>query len=77
MNQLVKILSSDDSEEREKEEQVWCLVVSWTGNQTFCQGEYFGFGESACKFETKTVARGGITCKRCIEKIKEIKKIKL
>ena len=75
MNFLVKILVSDDGEKREP--QKWCLVVHYTGSQTFCQGEFFGFGESGCEFETKTVKKGGITCDECLRKIKEIKNVKL
>ena len=75
MNNLVKILSSDDGEKRE--EKKWCLIVNYTGSQTFCEGEFFGFGESGCEFETKTVKRGGITCRKCLRKIKDVKKVKL
>jgi len=78
MNNLVKILSSDDGEIRDKENQVWCLVETVCGDSaTFCQGEYFGFGASGCEFEVKTVERGGITCPRCIERIKTIKSVRL
>lgn len=78
MNGLVKILTSDSGEPREKANQVWHYVdVACAGNQTLCEGEYFGLGESGCKYKTKTVEKGGITCKECINKIKDYKAIKL
>ena len=60
MNNLVKILTSDDGEPREETEQYWHLVYNETGAQTFCEGEFFGYGESACEYEEKSVERGGI-----------------
>lgn len=77
MNYLVKILKDDNGEYRDKDHQFWHLVVNWTGTQTFCEGEFFGYGESGCEFEEKKVKRGGINCPKCLEKIKEIKKVKL
>ena len=78
MNFLVKILSSDDGEPRDKDQQFWHLVENTAGgNATLCEGEYFGEGESSCKFETKKVDQEGITCPYCIRKIKWLKKIKL
>lgn len=77
MNHLVKILSSDDGEPREPEYQYWHYVWNQNGTQTFCQHEYFGFGESGCEYEEKSVKRGGITCPECLAKIKMIKAIKL
>ncbi len=75
---LVKIKKDDYNELVPKEDQVWCLVYSANGgSQNFCEGQFFGYGESAAEYETKEVKKGGITCKRCIEKIKEIKSIKL
>lgn len=76
MNCLVKILSSDDGEVRI--DPVWCLISpNPTGAQTLCQGEFFGYGESGCEYETKEVKKGGITCPRCIDHIKQIKAVKL
>ena len=77
MPYLVKIFKDDNGEEVSVEYQVWHLIYNLNGNQTFCGGEYFGCGESAVVFKTKFVKRGGITCKKCLEKIKEIKAIKL
>lgn len=73
---IVKILTGDDFEEREK--PVWCLVTEICGdNATFCSGEYFGYGASSCKYEIKTVEKGGITCPDCLRRIKTIKEINL
>jgi len=77
MNYLVKILSDDSGEPREKDFQFWHYVVDKGGTQTLCEGEFFGKGESGCEFETKTIYRGGITCPNCLQQIKEIKAIKL
>lgn len=78
MNNLVKIKTSDDGDERPGHLQVWHLVVNETGgNCTFCEQEFFGFGESGCEYETNATERGGITCEQCIEKIKKIKAVKL
>lgn len=78
MNHLVKILTDDSGEPREKKFQTWCLIVYENGtNRAFCSGEAFGGGDSACDYERKTVKRGGITCEKCIDRIKEIKAIKL
>jgi len=74
---VVKIFSDDLGEPREKEFQFWHLVTSKGGNQTFCEGEFFGRGESGCKFKIKEVEKGGITCPSCLNEIKEIKRIKL
>lgn len=76
MHNLVKIITSDDGEKRDK--PVWCLVEHTDfGDATFCQAEFFGLGESCCEYKTKTVARGGITCERCLERIRLIKDIQL
>ena len=77
MNHLVKILTDDYGEPREKYLQYWHYVVDRGGNQTLCEGEFFGAGESGCEFEEKSVSRGGITCPKCLQHIKEIKAIKL
>ena len=77
MHTLVKILSSDDGEPRDKDLQYWHWIENRTGTATLCEGEFFGSGESACEYEIKEVQRGGITCPVCLEIIKEFKKIKL
>jgi len=77
MNQLVKILKDHSGEPREKELQFWHYVVNYTGSATLCEGEFFGYGESAVEFKTNTVKRGGITCPKCLARIKQMKAIKL
>jgi hypothetical protein len=77
MNHLVKILSDDAGEERDKELQYWHLAIHNTGSQTLCEGEFFGYGESGCIYRERTVERGGITCPKCIQFIDEIKAVKL
>lgn len=78
-HQLVKIFCDDGGERRDINQQFWHLVDggNLTGNATLCQGEYFGFGESGCEFETKLVKRGGITCPGCLTRLKYYKRIKL
>lgn len=40
-------------------------------------GNYTKIDASGCKYEEKTVKRGGITCEKCIEVLKSIKRVKL
>lgn len=76
MANRVMLLTNEDKEE--VEDKVWCLIVDGGGApMTFCTGEVFGFGEGEATYKTKTVKRGGITCERCIERIKSIKAVKL
>lgn len=73
---VVKILSNDDGQEINKEDQVWHFVNDHgSGQNTLCGGEYFGMGESAVKYKYKE--RGKITCPECIHMIKKIKAIRL
>jgi len=75
-NYLVKLLTDDDG--TAYDDPKWHFVdIPGGGHATLCTGEYFGVGESSCKFETKTVKRGGITCPDCLNQIKTIKAIKL
>jgi len=47
MPHLVKILSDDSGEPRDKQLQVWHYVhIACGGKQTLCEGEYFGMGEN-------------------------------
>ncbi len=75
MNYLIRILVDDNGEKRF--DPVWCLVVHDTGNMAFCSGEFFGVGESGVVYEVKGCKRGGITCPKCLDKIKLIKAVKL
>ena len=73
---LVKITVDEDGADVDNAK--WCLsIIAAGGSQSFCSGQYYGKGESSCEFKDKTVQRGGITCPECLQKIKEIKAIKL
>ncbi len=75
---VVKLLSDDDGVDYDKDQQVWHYSGESTGDPcVLCSGEYFGEGQSNCKFIEKRVKRGGITCKKCLRIIKEYKAIKL
>lgn len=75
MNTLVKILADDNGEVIENPK--WCFSVHWSGNQALCSGQFYGYGESGAEYEIKSTKKGGITCTDCLEKIKQIKAIKL
>ena len=75
MNHLVKITIDDDG--AEKLDAKWCYISELSGHHTLCTGEFFGYGESGCVFETKAVKKGGITCPVCLEIIRHHKSIKL
>lgn len=71
--QVVKILTDHYGIKRER--PVWCYIQKIaSGHATLCGAEYFGYGDSGTKYETK---KGKITCPRCIEIIKEMKAVKL
>ena len=75
-HKIVKILSGDDYEVREN--AVWCLSEESCGDSsTFCDNEYFGYGASSAEYEVKIVEKGGITCEKCLRKIKRIKELKI
>lgn len=75
-NQLVKLLTNDDGDSYD--DPRWHLI-DYNGSDpaTFCSGEFFGYGQSGCDYDIKVVKRGGITCESCLEKIKDIKAVKL
>lgn len=78
MNTLAKLYKNDDEELIPPEDRKWCLVVVEAGSDAlFCSGEVFGYGEGGAEAKIKTTARGGITCLKCLDKIKEIKAVKL
>ena len=64
MNVLVRITHDDDGSPK-RDPDMWHLVDPGNsqGNAALCTQEFFGGGESACKFQTKEVKKGGITCR--------------
>ena len=76
MNNLVRITKDNDGVEQDKKD--WHISTCGSGGKmVLCSGEFFGYGESRSTYETKKVLRGGITCKNCLDIVKEFKKIKL
>lgn len=75
-HELVMLLTDED--EIAYDEPVWCLVSGHGSDPArMCTNEYFGYGQGAATYETKTVKRGGITCERCLVIVREHKAIKL
>lgn len=75
-HRLVRL--SIDEDGMEVENPRWCLVFDSMGTPTtFCTGEVWGSGEGNAVGEEKLVLRGGITCRECLIKIKEIKAVRL
>lgn len=73
--ELVKIIKDESGDHREPD---WHLVVDYCDSpQTFCSGEVFGEGEGSAIYETKRRKRGGITSDLCLQRIAEIKAVKL
>lgn len=77
MNHLVKLITDDDG--IETNDTSWHLVdpSNLTGPATLCTGESFGEGEAACEYEEKTAARGGITCPKCLARLKTLRAVSL
>jgi hypothetical protein len=77
MNNLVKIIADDDGELTNNED--WHLVDPGNaqGNAALCTGEFFGGGESTVRFEMRTVQRGGVTCRTCLDLVKIYKAVRL
>jgi len=72
----VKILVHEDGENAKNPK--WHLVEQRSGTyETFCQGEVFGYGQSAAEYIREQLKKGGITCPNCITRIKWVKSIKL
>lgn len=75
-HEVVQIIVDDDGEDTN--DNSWHLVVQPDGSpRTLCTGEVFGKGEGSAVFKNKVVARGGITCKNCLNEIRFFKSIKL
>lgn len=78
MNHLVMMIKDDDNEIISEEGRKWCLISSSAGsNVTLCTGEVFEPGEGVAEGISKTVTRGGITCKICLDIIRRIKAVRL
>lgn len=78
-NYLVRMITDEDGDAAP---DVWHL--SWPdagSNSVFCTGEFYNvggaMGEGNACAEEKTTKRGGITCDDCLDKIKQIKKVKM
>jgi hypothetical protein len=75
MHNLVKFITDDDGEPMDP---LWHFPVCFDGSdRAICNGLVFGEGEGRAKFQVKQVKKGGITCPRCLEIIKMLKKVKL
>lgn len=74
-NHLVKFYTNDDGDLVNDD---WHLISdTCTSPCKLCTGEVFGYGEGEATYITKTVERGGITCKQCLIDIKILKAVKL
>jgi hypothetical protein len=75
MNTLVKIITTDDG--NETNDNNWHLVDPGNplGEATLCGEEFFGGGESACEFELKESKRGGVTCPKCLTRLRIYKSV--
>ncbi|PSV27616.1 hypothetical protein [Photobacterium sp. GB-72] len=78
-NELVKIIKNDDGDILPNVEQEWCLVdanPSLDVARVLCTQAVLDIDTNA-EWEEKSVARGGITCDKCITIIKAYKAVKL
>jgi hypothetical protein len=74
-HKVVKIISFHDHVYNPDDVlDVWHFIDWVDDPRAICTGIAF---EEETVFKTKEVKRGGITCKKCINRIKEIKSIKL
>lgn len=78
MHRIVKILTNDDGDPTEHPND-WHLVdpSNSQGAAALCTQYFFGDGESSVVYQEKFVERGGITCKLCLEKLNNYKRVKL
>lgn len=81
MNNLVTQIVNDDGEKVSEEDQCWHLMGRFGGdNGVLCTGEFVDSAAASgngSEYKFKDVLRGGITCKRCLQVVKEFKAIKL
>lgn len=74
-HQTVKLSVNEDGEPDTRGRH---LVSDFGGSPTlFCTGEVFGHGEGYAEGAVRDVKRGGITCADCLDRIREIKAIRL
>jgi len=72
----VRLLTDDDGEKVDSPR--WCLSVSDDGSpRTLCTGECYGEGEGSATFKEEYVEKGGITCRRCMERIRWMKSLRI
>lgn len=78
MQQLAKQLIDEDRRPIPEDEQVWHVLDDAMGDVSIlCTGEFVDYGCGEGEYLFKTVKRGGITCKKCLERIMYYKSIKL
>ena len=81
MNNLVLQLVDDDGDPVELQDQRWHVLHESTGEAAMlCTGEFVDDASSSgngSRYALRSVIRGGITCKKCLEIVRTIKSIKL
>lgn len=74
--EVVKIIRDEDGEKIDDPKWHYVHTTGHTST-TLCGGQVFGDGEGTAVYKTKTLRKGSITCRECINIIKEIKTIPL
>ena len=79
MQLLAKQLINEDQEPVPVDDQVWHAIDNNVSGDAalICTGEFIDPGAGCGEYELKTVSRGGITCRECINRIKHFKSIRL
>lgn len=76
MTVSVKLLIDEDGDADER--NTWHLSVYFSGSPTlFCTGEVYGQGEGNAEGVERTRVRGGVTCEDCLNRIREIKAVRI
>lgn len=56
----------------------WCYTTYQSATRrTLCDGQAIGIGDSAVEYDQRPLKHGSITCKFCLNIIREFKKIPL
>lgn len=78
MNNAVRLMTQDEGSPHENPD-IWHLVdpANDRGPATLCTAEFFGPGESGCRYEVQLAKPGVVGCPDCIRKIKIYKAVKL